>query len=65
VQEEAGTIGALMQRGWVLAPGAPYRLPGAPPGVRVTTATLSEKEAPRLAKDLAEILAPSSFSRSG
>ncbi len=65
VQEEAGTIGALMQRGWVLAPGAPYRLPGAAPGLRVTTATLSELQAPRLAHDLAEILAPSSFSRSG
>lgn len=65
VQEEAGTIGALMQRGWVLAPGAPYRLSGAPPGVRVTTATLSELQAPRLAHDLAEVLAPSSFSRSG
>ncbi|MCW3018993.1 MAG: GntR-family transcriptional regulator, partial [Solirubrobacterales bacterium] len=65
VPEEAGTIGALMQRGWVLAPGAPYRLPGAAPGVRVTTATLSEHEAPRLAHDLAAVLAPSSFSRSG
>jgi DNA-binding transcriptional MocR family regulator len=65
VHEEAATIGALLQRGWVLAPGAPYRLAGAPPGVRVTTATLSEQEAPRLAHDLAEVLAPSSFSRSG
>jgi len=65
VQEEAGTVGALMQRGWVLAPGAPYRLPGAQPGVRVTTATLTEHEAARLAGDIAEVLAPSAFSRSG
>ena len=65
VQDEAGTVSALMQRGWVLAPGAPYRLAGAAPGVRVTTATLSEQEAPRLAHDLAEVLAPSGFSRSG
>jgi DNA-binding transcriptional MocR family regulator len=65
VQDEAGTVSALMQRGWVLAPGAPYRLAGAAPGVRVTTATLSEDEAPRLAHDLAEVLAPSHFSRSG
>ncbi len=65
VHEEAGTVGALMQRGWVLAPGAPYRLAGGPPGVRVTTATLTEHEAARLAGDVAEVLAPSALSRSG
>jgi hypothetical protein len=65
VGEEAATVGALMQRGWVVAPGAPYRLPGAQPGVRVTTATLTEREAVRLAGDVAEVLAPSAFSRSG
>jgi hypothetical protein len=54
-----------MQRGWVVAPGAPYRLAGASPGIRVTTATLAEQEADRLASDLAEVLAPSLFSRSG
>jgi hypothetical protein len=54
-----------MQRGWVLAPGAPYRLPGAEPGVRATTATLTEGEAARLAGDLADVLAPSAYSRSG
>src|SRR6202453_1883462 len=62
VHEEAAVIGALMQRGWVLAPGAPYRLPGGEPGVRVTTATLTEDEAVRLAGDVAEVLAPSAFS---
>jgi DNA-binding transcriptional MocR family regulator len=65
VHEEAGAVGALMQRGWVLAPGAPYRLPGAGAGVRVTTATLTEDEAARLARDLADVLAPSTLSRSG
>ena len=65
VQDEAGTVGALMQRGWVVAPGAPYRLAGRPPAIRVTTATLTEPEAGRLAADLAEVLAPSGFSRSG
>jgi DNA-binding transcriptional MocR family regulator len=65
VHEEAATVGALMQQGWVLAPGAPYRLPGAQPGVRVTTATLTEGEATRLARDIAEVLAPRAFSRSG
>ncbi len=65
VHEEAGAIGALMQRGWVLAPGAPYRLSGVSPGIRVTTATLTEPEAARLAGDLAEVLAPVLVSRSG
>ncbi|MGD0453421.1 MAG: aminotransferase class I/II-fold pyridoxal phosphate-dependent enzyme [Solirubrobacteraceae bacterium] len=64
-QEEAGTVGALMQRGWVVAPGAAYRLPGAPPGIRVTTATLTGEEAARLAGDLADVLAPALVSRSG
>jgi DNA-binding transcriptional MocR family regulator len=65
VQDEAGTLGALMQRGWVVAPGAPYRLAGGSPAIRVTTATLTEQEAARLAGDLAEVLAPSAFSRNG
>jgi DNA-binding transcriptional MocR family regulator len=65
VSEEAGVVGALIQRGWVLAPGAPYRLPGTAPGIRVTTATLTEHEAARLARDVADVLAPSSLSRSG
>ena len=54
-----------MQRGWVVAPGAPYRLAGSAPGIRVTTATLTGPEAERLAADLAEVLAPAGFSRSG
>jgi hypothetical protein len=33
--------------------------------VRVTTATLTAEESARLAGDLAEVLAPSAFSRSG
>jgi DNA-binding transcriptional MocR family regulator len=65
VPEEAATIGALLQRRWVLAPGAPYRLPGSAPGIRVTTATLTEDEAERLAGDLRDVLTPSALSRSG
>jgi DNA-binding transcriptional MocR family regulator len=65
VQEEAGVVGALMQRGWVVAAGSPYRLTGAPPAIRVTTATLTEHEAARLAADVAQVLTPSGFSRSG
>ena len=65
VAEEAGVIGAMLQRGWVLAPGAPYRLAGSAPGVRVTIATLHERHAARLAGDLAAVLAPGSAGRSG
>lgn len=65
VQDETGVVGALMQRGWVVAPGAPYRLSGGSSGIRVTTATLTEQDASLLAADLAAVLSPSTFSRSG
>jgi DNA-binding transcriptional MocR family regulator len=65
VGEEASVIGALLQKGWVLAPGGPHRLPGSSPAVRVTTATLDEDEAARLADDIADALAPSRAVRSG
>jgi len=65
VAEETGVVGALLQRGWVVAPGAAYRLAGSPPAIRVTIATLSEPESARLAADLAEVLAPARSSRSG
>jgi DNA-binding transcriptional MocR family regulator len=65
VPEEAGTVGALMQRGWVVAPGEPYRLAGCSPAIRVTVATLTAREAVRLAADLAQTLAPSGLSRAG
>jgi hypothetical protein len=64
-EEETAVAGALLQRGWVVAPGAPYRLPGTPPAIRVTIATLCEPEAARLAGDLAEVTAPARSSRSG
>jgi DNA-binding transcriptional MocR family regulator len=65
VEEETAVAGELLQRGWVVAPGAPYRLPPSPPAIRVTIATLSEPEAKRLAGDLAAVLAPARSSRSG
>lgn len=65
VEDEAGVIGGLSQRGWVLAPGARYRLAGSAPAVRVTTATLTAVEAAALAVDLSEALAPARASRSG
>jgi DNA-binding transcriptional MocR family regulator len=65
VGEESAVVGSLLQRGWVLAAGAPYRLGDSPPAVRVTTATLEGDEGDRLAEDLAEVLTPGGASRSG
>jgi DNA-binding transcriptional MocR family regulator len=65
VGDETGVVGAMLQRGWVLAPGAPYRLTGSPPAIRVTTATLLEAESQLLAGELAAVLAPARASRSG
>jgi DNA-binding transcriptional MocR family regulator len=65
VADEAGAASALMQRGWVVAPGAPYRLQGSGSGIRVTTATLAEDEAERLAGDIGAVLAPRALTRSG
>ncbi len=65
VEEEAAVVGALMQRGWVVASGAPYRLAGSSPAIRVTSATVSQAEAECLAADLAAVLAPKASSRSG
>jgi DNA-binding transcriptional MocR family regulator len=65
VHEEAGAVAALLQRGWVVAPGAPYRLGDSEPAIRVTTATLGPAEARRLADDIAAVLAGTGASRSG
>ncbi len=65
VAEETGVVAALLQRGWVVAPGMPYRLTGSSPAIRVTIATLSESESERLAGDISEVLAPARSSRSG
>ncbi|MDH6580021.1 aminotransferase class I/II-fold pyridoxal phosphate-dependent enzyme [Kitasatospora sp. MAP5-34] len=55
VPDESGVVAALVQRGWVVAPGARFRLQS-PPGVRITTADLAPREAPQLAADLAAVL---------
>jgi DNA-binding transcriptional MocR family regulator len=57
VPEEATVVAGLLARGWVVAAGAPYRLAGSDPAVRVTTATLQRGEAELLAGELAAILA--------
>ncbi|HWX74104.1 MAG TPA: aminotransferase class I/II-fold pyridoxal phosphate-dependent enzyme [Solirubrobacteraceae bacterium] len=65
VADETSTIGALLARGWVVAAGAAYRLPGSSPAVRVTIATLEGEEAKRLADDLHAVLRSGASSRSG
>lgn len=65
VVEETGVVGALLSRGWVLAPGSLYRIATSAPAVRVTTATLTEPEADRLAGEIASLLQGRVFARSG
>ncbi|MET8628805.1 aminotransferase class I/II-fold pyridoxal phosphate-dependent enzyme [Kitasatospora sp. NPDC004669] len=55
VPDETSALAALVQRGWVAAPGARYRIQS-PPGLRFTTARLEAADAQRLAEDLAEVL---------
>ncbi len=65
VPDEAAAVSSLLQRGWVVAAGRPYRLRSPGHAIRVTTATLSEPEAQRLARDVADALAPRAVSRTG
>jgi DNA-binding transcriptional MocR family regulator len=65
VPDEAGVVSALLQRGWVVAGGGPYRLEPSSQAIRVTTATLTAEEAERLAGDLADVLAPGGWARTG
>ncbi|MFJ9607504.1 aminotransferase class I/II-fold pyridoxal phosphate-dependent enzyme [Kitasatospora sp. NPDC101176] len=55
VPDETSALAALVQRGWVAAPGARYRLQS-PPGLRITTSRLDPADARRLAEDLAGVL---------
>ncbi|MFD9125609.1 aminotransferase class I/II-fold pyridoxal phosphate-dependent enzyme [Kitasatospora sp. NPDC059571] len=55
VPDETAVTAALLQRGWVAAPGARFRLQS-PPGIRLTPAALTAEEAARLADDLAAVL---------
>lgn len=55
VSDETSVLVALVQRGWVAAPGARYRVQS-PPGLRLTVAQLEPADAQRLAEDLAAVL---------
>jgi DNA-binding transcriptional MocR family regulator len=52
VPDETAAIANLLARGWAVAPGARYRITSAP-GVRITTATLTETETAPLADAVA------------
>jgi DNA-binding transcriptional MocR family regulator len=64
VSDEAAVVSALLQRGWAVAPGAPYRIAAAP-AIRVTAATLEPTDAGVLAADIAEVLGAPAALRSG
>ncbi|MFJ4190690.1 aminotransferase class I/II-fold pyridoxal phosphate-dependent enzyme [Kitasatospora sp. NPDC089509] len=55
VPDETSALAALVQRGWVAAPGARYRIQS-PPGLRFTVARLDPADATELANDLAAVL---------
>jgi DNA-binding transcriptional MocR family regulator len=65
VADETRVVGALLLRGWVVAPGGAYRLAPSAGAIRVTIATLSAEEAERLADDLREVLESPRMARTG
>jgi DNA-binding transcriptional MocR family regulator len=65
LDDEAGAVAALLQKGWLVAAGAPYRLSERPSAIRVTIAALDDAEIERLALDIAGVLEPTGASRSG
>ncbi|MGW0336092.1 aminotransferase class I/II-fold pyridoxal phosphate-dependent enzyme [Streptomyces sp. NPDC003011] len=52
VPDETGAVARLLHAGWAVAPGARFRM-SAPPGIRVTVATLTRDEAGPLADAVA------------
>jgi DNA-binding transcriptional MocR family regulator len=55
VTDELAVTGALLERGWAVAPGQRFRI-ATPPGIRIGTGTLTSQEATRLAADIADCL---------
>lgn len=56
VTDEPAVTGALLERGWAVAPGERFRI-ASPPAIRIGTGTLTREEAARLAADVAGCLA--------
>jgi len=52
VHDETATVATLLARGWAVAPGARFRITS-PPGIRISTATLTGPETGRLADAIA------------
>lgn len=63
VADEAGAVAGLLQRGFLVAAGAPFRLQSRQAAVRVTIATLEPAQSFELASALAEVLARSAGGR--
>jgi len=55
VTEEAATVRGLSEAGWLVVAGERFRI-ASPPGIRITIATLREREAEQLADALADVL---------
>lgn len=59
VPDETAAVSRLLHAGWAVAPGARFRM-SAPPGIRVTVATLTEAETGPLADAIAGAVRPTS-----
>ncbi|GAA3308420.1 hypothetical protein GCM10020295_70390 [Streptomyces cinereospinus] len=57
VPDETAAVARLLHAGWAVAPGARFRM-SAPPGIRVTVATLTGAEAEPLADAIAAAVRP-------
>jgi DNA-binding transcriptional MocR family regulator len=62
VPEETHVVQSLLERGWAVSPGAPYRL-RSERAIRVTISTLEGREAGVLAAAIEEALAPAQRTR--
>lgn len=62
VPEETHVVQSLLEHGWAVSPGAPYRLQSGR-AIRVTTSTLLEREAEELAAAIEGALRPGSRTR--
>lgn len=62
VPEETAVVQSLLEAGWAVSPGAPYRLQSER-AIRITTSGLREGEAERLAADIESALRPGQRTR--
>jgi DNA-binding transcriptional MocR family regulator len=62
VPEEAPVVQSLLERGWAVSPGAPYRLQSER-AIRVTISTLKEREGYELAEAIEDALRPARRTR--